>query len=319
MIAVTGASGFVGRNLLRVMRERGIPVRAVVHSSQGETWARSLGIEGVQADVRDEVSLERAFQGCSVVVHLVAIIRERGPHTFEAINHLGTQAVVSAAHRCGVRKLIHLSALGASPVTPSRYLASKWRGEEAVRRGAVPYTIFRPSLIFGPGGGALAQLLALTRYGPFYPFILRVGESPLLERLADLLPLIPVLGDGTYRSMPIDLRDVIRCVIQAVEREDVVGREFDLGGPEVVTYSSLLDRLLQILRKHRYKVHIPLSLSWFLVRAGERILSNPPITSAEFEALLLDNVCDPAPAYQTFGLTPRPLDETLRWALGLQE
>jgi len=316
MIAVTGASGFVGRNLLRALMDRGMPVRAVVHSPRGEAWARSLGVEGVQADVRDEASLEKAFQGCLVVIHLVAIIRERGPATFEAINHLGTSNVVSAARRCGVRRLVHLSALGASPATPSRYLASKWRGEEAVRRGEVPYTIFRPSFIFGPGGGALAQLVMLARYGPFSPFVARVGESPLLERLADTFPLLPVLGDGTYRSMPIDLRDVVACVIQAVEREDVLASEYDLGGPEAVTYNSLIDRILQVLGKHRYKVHIPLPLSWSLVRAGERILPNPPITSSEFEALLLDNVCDPLPAYQTFGLVPRPLEETLRWALG---
>ncbi len=123
-------------------------------------------MELVQGDVTDPVSLREACAGTKQVVHLVAIIRERGPGTFQAVNVRGTQNVVEGAGEAGIEHFIHMSALGAAPEPRYRYTYSKWLGEEAVRQSGLPYTIFRPSVIFGEGFGFVDRLVQAVRMTP---------------------------------------------------------------------------------------------------------------------------------------------------------
>ncbi len=171
LVAVTGPTGFIGSHVVKTLRRAGIAVRAVVHPQSKKTdhlaELRALGCEVASADVGDVGALERAFTGCASVVHLVAVIRERLGATFDLINRRGAAEVAAAARTAGVSRLVHLSALGAGPQAP-RYLRSKWAGEEAIRRGGVPYVILRPSFVFGPGGGAAKQLADVVRLGPWY-------------------------------------------------------------------------------------------------------------------------------------------------------
>src|SRR5437867_1126706 len=279
-VAVTGAAGFIGSHVVRMLRTEGFEVRAVVRpgtkKSQRLATVQGLGCTVTYADVGDLGALERAFDGCAAVVHLVAIIRERVGATFDLVNRRGAAEVAAAAKVSGVRRIVHLSALGAGPEAP-RYLQSKWMGEEAIRRSGVPSVIIRPSFVIGPGGGAAVQFAAVVRLGPWYPlYLLGVPARPL-ELLAVLAPIVPVLGSGQYRSMP-------------------------------------LDDVRAVLGLRRWKVHMPMSLARALVREF-RYLPNPPITQDEFEALLVDNVCDNTKAVRTLGLTLRPFRDAARYAL----
>ncbi len=316
-VAVTGATGFIGGLVVQMLRGVGVAVRAVVRPgtrrTQRFTALQELGCEVVYADVGDLGALERAFEGCAAVVHLVAIIRERVGATFDLINRRGAAEVAAAAKTSGVRRIVHLSALGAGPQAP-RYLQSKWAGEEAIRHSGLPHVILRPSFVIGPGGGAAAQFAAIIRLGPWYPLcLLGVPERPLVL-LAVLSPVVPVLGSGRYRSMPVDARDLVEVVRQALGRDDVLGEVYELGGPDVLTYNRLLDEVAAVMSVRRWKVHLPMWMARALVREF-RYLPNPPITQDEFEALLVDNVCDPSKASRTFGLTLRPFREAMRYAL----
>ena len=243
----------------------------------------------------------------------MAIIRERVGATFDLVNRRGAAEVAAAAKVSGVQRIVHLSALGAGPEAP-RYLQSKWMGEEAIRRSGVPSVIIRPSFVIGPGGGAAIQFAAVVRLGPWYPlYLLGVPARPL-EVLAVLAPIVPVLGSGQYRSMPLDVRDLLAVVGQALRRDDVLGEVYELGGPHALTYDGLLDDVMAVLGLRRWKVHMPMSLARALVREF-RYLPNPPITQDEFEALLVDNVCDNTKAVRTFGLTLKPFRDAMRYAL----
>lgn len=319
-IAVTGASGFVGSHLVRALRGNQIPVRAVIRNTGAAASLRALGCEVVLADVRNRRSLEDAFLGCQAVVHLVAVIREWKDVTYEAINRQGTTNVVGAALQAGVGRLVHMSALGAHPSGP-RYLRSKWDGEEEVRRGGMRYVIFRPSFIIGsgewsmpPGRGAAAQFADVVRLGIWYPLKLLLGWERPFSLLATVTPLVPVLGSGRYRSMPVAIGDLLDAVRQALGRDDVLGESYDIGGPDVLTYDEILDEVARALHLRRWKVHLPLPAARPLVR-GLALMPHPPITRDEFESLLADNLCDNTKVVQTFRLSLRPFSIAIRDAL----
>ena len=312
-IAVTGATGFVGSHLIRRLRDEGLPVRALVRSTRYAGELRALGCEVAVGDVRDRASLAAAFAGCSAVVHLVAILRERRGQTFDAINRQGAANAVGAAADAGVARFVHLSALGAARDAP-RYPRSKWAGEEAVRAGGIPFVIFRPSILLGAGGGAAAQFADITRFGVWYPLVLLIGARGLFRMLASLTPIVPVLGTGRYRSMPIALDDLLPAVRAALDRDDVLGQTYEVGGPEILTYDELVGRVARVLGLRRLLVHLPDPLARRLV-AAFALLPAPPITPDEADALLVDNLCDPAPAVRTFGLRLRPVEQALREAL----
>lgn len=317
VVAVTGAAGFVGGHIARRLRDDGIAVRAVIRpgtrkSSVIEGLA-AQGCEVAYADVRDRQELHAALAGSTVIVHLVAVLRESGSTTYDSVNRQGTANVVRFARGAGVRRLVHLSALGAGP-NGTRYLQSKWAAEEEVRRGNVPYVVLRPSFVIGPGGGVAGQIADAVRFGPWYPYRLLGVPERLLRGLAWLLPFVPVLGSGRYRSMPVDVRDLAEVVRQALEREDVLNTTYDLGGPEALSYNQLVDGVAQALRVRRLKFHLPLVAARAIIRLFS-YMRDPPITQEEFAALLLDNVGDATSAVRTFRLQPRPFAEAIRYAL----
>ncbi len=317
LVAITGPTGFIGSHLVTTLRGAGVAVRAVVHPRTRKTERvaafQALGCEVAAANVGDLRALERAFSGCAAVVHLVAVLRERVGATFDLINRRGAAEVAAAARAEGVGRLVHLSALGAGPQAP-RYLQSKWAGEEAIRRSGVPSVILRPSFVVGPGGGAAAQFAEIVRLGPWYLFHLLGAPIGPLAALAAMMPVVPVFGSGQYRSMPVDVRDLLAVVRQALTRNDVLDNAYDFGGPDVLTYDALLDEVARALGVRRWKAHMPMWLARALVREF-RYLPNPPITQDEFEALLVDNVCDPIRTAQTFGLKLTPFREAIRHAL----
>lgn len=316
-MAVTGAGGFVGRHLIRHLRDQGHPVRGVVRSPRDLGVLRAAGCEAVRADVRDPAALRTAFAGARAVVHLVAILRERRDETFDGVNHVGAGNVAAAARESGVDRVVHLSVVGAHPQA-TRYLRSKWMGEQAVRSSGVETVIFRSSILIGSGGGAAAQFADVVRYGLWYPLVLQFGGRPLFGALASLTPLLPVLGSGAYRLMPVALDDVLPALVVSVDRPDLGGRTFEIGGPQVLTYNEILETTARVLGLRRRRLHLP---SW-AVRAVVRafsVLPNPPITDDEAQALFEENLCDSAAAVQAFDLQLRPFEAAMREAIGAQQ
>lgn len=313
VVAVTGASGFVGSLLTRALAGAGWTVRAIVTSAVAADRLRALGHQVALGDVRDRRSLDAGLAGCRAAVHLVAILRESASETYDGINRQGAVNVANAVMTAGVDRLIHFSALGAGP-SATRYLRSKWAGEQEVRDSGVRQVIFRPSFIMGPGGGAAEQFAQAVRFGPWYPLRLMLGRDRVLAAFANLMPVIPILGSGQTRFMPIDHRDLFTAVLQALERDDILGQTFELGGPDAVSYDQIMDSVTEVLRLRRWKLHIPCGVASIIVRIF-RLLPNPPITPDEFETLLVDNVCDNTNAVQTFRLSLRPFAVSLRDAL----
>ncbi|MQL53006.1 NAD(P)H-binding protein [Desulfofundulus thermobenzoicus] len=286
MILVTGATGLVGRHMVPALLEAGYRVRCMVRDGQRARSTLGGGPEFVPANVTDPPSLLEACRGVETVIHLVAVIREKGATTFDRINVQGTRHVVDAAERAGCRRFIHLSALGVREDPAYRYVYSKWLGEQAVRSSRLAWTIFRPSVLYGRGFG-------------------------FFDRMAQSLKLFPPpfapVPAASSRFQPLAADDLARCVVLALANPDTAGKTFELGGPEHLTYGQMLDIWLAAMGRRRIKLPVPLPLMRLAVPVMERLLPDPPVTSVELRQMELDNTTDPDAVEKYFGFQPRTL------------
>lgn len=288
-VVVTGASGFIGKALVTELLRRGHEVTGL---ARGPAPYAADGLRWVQGDVVTGAGLSPAMAGAGAVAHLVGIIRERRGASFQAVHVEGTRNVLVAATASGVRRLVHMSALGAGP-SASRYLSSKGEAEELVRAWPGQWTIMRPSLVFGPGdaffGGTLRQLVTLP-------------------------PLIPVVGKGDQPFRPVWLDDVVAAFVAALERSAGSLAAYELVGPREYTFRELLMAVRGALGVKRPLVNVPVRLMWLAV-ALFRLLPNPPITRDQLLMLLAGNTSDPGPAAAAFGLTLGALEAHLQEVL----
>jgi NADH dehydrogenase len=294
-VFVTGATGFVGRAVIHALRSEGYMVRCLVRRGSERDLQGFGAIERVEGDVTALDTLEPAMSGCDTAIHLVGIIREHPTRrvTFERVHVDGTVNVLTAAARVGVRRFMHMSALGTRPGARSRYHQTKWAAEEAVRESPIPWTIFRPSIIYGRGDEFVSMLAGMVRR----------------------LPVVPVIGDGTQRLQPIPVEQVAEGFARAIDTPAAIKHAFEVGGPDAVSMVQLLDDIGAALGRRRVrKVHVPLGLIRILARLLHRVPSFP-VTPDQLLMIEENSTCDPAAFFTTFGLTPISLAGGLRRAL----
>ena len=290
IVAVTGATGFVGRHLVDTLRRRGHAVRALVRDPARARWLAAGGAELVPGDVRDPPSLRPFVEGADAAIHLVGIIVERGRQTFAAVHVAGTEAVHAAARAAGVRRFVHMSAVGARPeagATP--YHRTKWQAEELVRDSALPYVILRPSLINGPENAPIRTL----------------------ARLHHALPVIPVFGDGRFPTQPVWIEDVALAFALGAERDELTGT-FELGGPEVLTYEQLVIAIGRAAGRSRPLVHVPLPLVRAAAAVFDGLGAAAPLTSDQLQMLVEGSATPDNAIERVFGIEPLAFEEGLR-------
>lgn len=295
LVLVTGATGFLGRRVVRELLDRGHRVRALVHTPGRERLFPEGSVAVHQGSLADLESLTAACRGVDAVVHLVAIIRQGKGATFDSVNRQGTANLVAAFKASagasggaagGVRKLVHVSVIGAANNPAYPYLHSKWQGEQEVTGSGLSYTILRPSLLFGEGDAFLNTLAGLVR----------------------VFPVVPVVGSGRNRFQPIAAEDVAKCIALALERADLNGQTIEIGGPQQLSYLELMRLVARTLGKRRWRVHLPVWLMRLNVALLEKVQPRPPITTEQLRLLPVRNVAEPDSVARTFGFTPRPLE-----------
>jgi uncharacterized protein YbjT (DUF2867 family) len=285
IVTVLGGGGFVGRYAVQELLAggEGFRVRIAQRRPKAAWFLRPLGALGqtqfLAADVRKRASIERAVEGASAVVNLVGSFTDMGGIQME-----GARIVAEAAAAAGVRTLVHVSAIGADPESPSGYGRSKGLGEEAVRAAFPAATIFRPSIIFG-------------------------REDAFTNRFAGMLrfPVVPVLRGGV-RFQPVFVADLATAIGRAVaEPDDHAGKTYEIGGPEQVSMRELLQRLAEWTGHKPRFVELPDAVGSGLARFGGW-LPGAPITWDQWLMLQHDNVVSPgAPGLDAFGITPTPM------------
>jgi NADH dehydrogenase len=287
VIAVTGASGFVGSRLVRRLASLRRPVRALVRSVEStskEGRLAGLDVDVVEADVTRAETLPKAMAGVSAVVHTVAVAVEKRPGTYEKVNYQGTVNVVEAARASGTRRFINMSQLGASPDLPYPFLASKGRAQAYVAASGLDWTGLRPSVIWGPED-EFANTFA---------------------RLAPLSPLVyPIVGNGQAPFQPIWVEDVVTCVVRSLDDPTTIGQEYELGGPETLTLEEIERRTFEAIGARRVFVRVPLPIMRGVVTLMETLLPSPPVTRSLLDLLAVPNVTR-SNAIHRFVPDPRP-------------
>ena len=290
LIAITGATGFIGRAIVAQARAEGYQVRAIVRDPSAAQWLQEkFGCELVTGNVLDAPTLATAFSHVQSVIHLVGIIRERGAQTFDNVHRLATGNVVAAAQKAGVPRFIHMSALGTRPAVRSQYHQTKWAAEEIVRQSGLTWTIFRPSLVYGPGDQSISQLSKIVRFAP----------------------VIPVLGDGRSKIQPISVAAVAQCFVGAITNPSSVGQTYDLCGPVAFTWNELYDKLLAAQHRRKFKWHLPIPFARVIATLSEWFLPSPPFTRDQLRMLQEDNIGDPGPAVRDYNLKLESFDQSL--------
>lgn len=297
MILVTGAGGFVGSYLLKRLSAASQPVRTLVRSRSDFERIRSASVAVCRLELTDAISLHAALEGVEQVVHLAGTFRELGRGTFDVVHQNGTRRLLQAAKGANVKHVIYISTLGAAPDRIYPYVRSKWLAEGEVRGSGLPFTILRPSLLFGEGDRFLTPLTRLLRKSP-YAFI------PGYEKL---------------RCQPLWVGDLVSCLMRTLGSGVGKGEVIPLAGPEQITYEGVIDLLQKRLESSRPKIRLPISLAASLTLLLERLLREPPLTSGILDIWRLGAITDRHAVRKAYGFTPMPLSEGIRYLLSSDE
>ena len=274
MILVTGATGFIGAEILRRASRRGWRVRGLArHPEQAEALGRLPHVELFRGDVSRPDELHEALEGVETVVHLVGIIVETRAQSYEDVHVAGTRNVVEATRRAGISRYVHMSALGVEAgQDASDYYRTKWRAEEIVREAGLESTIFRPSVVFG-------------RDDDFFNRFVRILEWS---------PVVPLPAGGRSRFQPVWLGDVAECFLQATRMHRTAEPAYDVAGPEIMTLKEIVRTLMEVTGHRRPILSMPVAPLRLAAAVMEIVLPTPPVTRDQLRMLSIDNVSDRA-------------------------
>jgi NADH dehydrogenase len=297
-VVVFGGGGFLGRRLVHRLTAEGETVRvAVRHPDAARIELRPIGFDRVTvvpADVRDQASVVAAIAGADAVVNTVSAYVEKGGATFEAVHVQGANTVAQEAVAAGVARLVLVSGIGADPHSGFPYIRARGRGELVVQQTFPGATIVRPGAMFGPGDALFGTLADLAR----------------------LLPVLPLIGGGHTRMMPVFVDDVSEAVSNILTDPGTVGRTYELAGPGVYTLRELVTMTLHLMGKRRLLVPVPFAVAEIQARLFE-LLPNPPLTTGQVDLLKADNVVSGAlPGLYELKIQPKTVEEVIPTYIG---
>lgn len=295
-VALLGGSGFIGSVLAEHLTRAGHSPVILTRSRERAraTWALP-GARCVECDPYDVNALGAAIAGCDAVVNLVGILNEKGDRGdgYRRAHVDLTRGVLDACAQAGIRRYLHMSALNAAPAGASHYQRTKGEAEMLVRGSTLDWTIFRPSLVFGPGDGLFSRFEALTRFAPVLP-----------------------LACAHTRFQPVYVGDVAAAFVRALEDRRCIGQTYDLGGPAVMTLGEIVDKLLRSLGRRRLVLPLGLAASRVQAEVFEH-LPGKPFSRDNFRSASEDSVITGPNGLEQLGIVPVAVDGMIARCVGI--
>lgn len=286
LVTVFGGTGFIGRHLVQRLAARGARVRVAVRHPKDAAPLQPLGdvgqISAVQASVTHEGSVRAAVADSYAVVYLVGILYESGRMTFDAAHRQGAEYVARAAKEAGVRRLVHMSALGADPESHSDYATTKAAGEEAVRAAFPKAAIVRPSVVFGPEDEFFNLFASQARFLPALP-VFGCPRPGFRDGRIDFY------GDGGVKFQPVYVGDVAAAIVKCIEDPACDGKTYELGGPAVYSFKQIMEMICRETGRKRLLLPVPYMMAG-LAATFLQLMPKPLLTTDQVELLKHDNV-----------------------------
>jgi NADH dehydrogenase len=291
-ILVTGATGFVGRNLVTELTGRGEQVTCLIRNMDRAEELQKREVELVKADITDYDAVNSGFEDANTVVHLAAVIESQDKELFESVNVNGTRNCVKAAKKYEVKRFIYVSSLDVK-FDSGTYSKSKLAAENIVKKSGLDFVILRPAFIYGKGSDSLQKLVSMV----------------------EKHRTIPVIGNGKYKLQPVHVDDVVSIIVQAITSEKSIDGTYYVAGPEEITFDDAVTMIAEILGKKRRKVHMPVFLMKMFVYLNEKLSKNPTITRERLNLLLMDKTCDISNTKNDFDFDPVSFEKGLKLTL----
>lgn len=254
-VLVAGAEGFLGSHLLPRLLSRRHRVRATFRDPDGPGRRTAPGADWRPIDLTRAEQVRGLCADCDVVVHLAGLFKRAGALTLAKVHGTGTRNLIAEAERCGVRRLVYVSVLGARPGNAD-YFGTKFDAETAIVSSSIPSVILRPSVIYGPGDQFTTTIVRLLR----------------------TLPAFPMLGTGSFRLQPLAVEDMVDALSQCVERSDLDGCEFDVAGPDRMTFREIVAAAASVLELQRPIVPLPGGIAITGAQLAHRMRLPAPFT-----------------------------------------
>mgnify|MGYP000468775029 CR=1 FL=1 len=288
LVTVFGGSGFVGKTVVQHLAKAGYRIRVAVRHPNNALHVKPLGdlgqVQISQANLRNRHSVEAAIMDADYVINLVGILHESGSQTFEKVHNEGAALIAEVAAIAGVKKFVHLSAIGADTESVSKYARSKGAGEAAVLKAFPNASIVRPSVIFGPDD------LFFNKFAG----------------LAKMFQIMPVIC-GDSKMQPVYVGDVATAIETIIGRNDAAGKIYELGGPKVYPFRELLEMVNSMTEQNVPMITIPIQLAYFQA-FFLGMLPNPMVTIDQLRLLEKDNVVGECATLVDLGVTPTPVE-----------
>lgn len=295
VVLVAGGSGFIGSHIVRRLVARGHQVVVMSRHPERSKDRLPAGVSFRTGDVSDAASLSAAMTGVDVVVGAVQfpnhpVEKPAKGYTYVKVDGEGTTRLVQAARTAGVKRFVYIGGAGTREGQSAPWFQGKLMAEKAVRDSGIPYTIFRPSWVYGPDDRTLNRFATFAR----------------------LLPFIPVIGNGRTRVQPVLVDDVAEAVALSIESEKAAGKVYEIGGPQELTMDEIIRTMLKVMGKQRPLVHHP---AWFmkLVTAPMAVLPAPPLSPAGVDFVLMEEPVDNSVLLRDLNIRLTPLSEGLSY------
>lgn len=290
IVTVIGGSGFVGRYIVQSLAKMGMRVRVAVRNPSKALDLTVSGTVGqivpVQCNIRNLNSVKAVTKGSYFVINCVGILYETGKQTFEDTQFLGAKNIALACQQNHIKKLIHISALGADENSKSHYAQSKAKAEKTILDIMPNSTILRPSIIIG----------------------IEDKFFNMFAKLTSISPILPLIGGGQTKFQPVYVGDIAQAVLSVINSDQTDGKTYELGGLKVFTFKELLEKMLFEIGKKRLLVPVPFCIAklkaFFL-----QLLPKPLLTIDQVELLKTDNIVhDNKYSFKELDITPTDID-----------
>lgn len=292
-VVVIGGSGFIGQYTCIELAKAGYRVSVASRHPEKAAPIKTAGQVGqvclCPIDINDEDSIKRSIQNADIVVNLVGILYETHRQKFSSVHAQAAERIAKIATDCGVKRLIHMSALGVNRATQSKYALSKMNGEKAVKAAFPDVTIVRPSVVYGKEDDFTNLFACLTKFSP----------------------VLPLIGGGKTKFQPVYVVDVAKAIVAIIADTSTKGKTYELGGPKVYSFKEIIQKIVSIMGKKRALVPLPFTLA--SIKAAFMELSpKPMLTRDQVKLLQRDNVVSgDTPTFNDLHIIPQNMEAVL--------